>query len=860
MNCNQPFRLSMLAAFVISVCAIMPGNAQAESNGTSNTDSADESSVNVTFDPIFLSPGAVKKADIKRFEKGAAALPGNYKAQVFVNDINLGNENITFIDDGKGNVNLCMTPAALRRINLNYKQLPAATVGQLEAKSDECLQVKKLLPELSVNYDSGAQRLNLTIPQAYLHNIDNGYVSPEYWDDGISALMLGYQGNYYTMTSHGERQDSAFVGLNAGLNLGAWQFRHNGNYSWMQKTGGSYRRVNTYVQRDLPAIGGRMIAGENNTSGNVFDSLPFRGVELRDEERMVPQSERGYAPEVRGIARTNAKVTVRQNGQIIRETTVAPGAFDIDDLYPNGYGGDLDVTVTEADGSVQHFSVPYASVAQLLRPGSHHFDVVIGQYNDTRATKHRQLYQITYQRGLTNTFTGYGGLQSSNDDYYSVLMGTGINTPFGALALDASQARTHFNGQGSDNSSISGQSYRITYSKFVPETKSNFSIAAYRYSTSGYLDYSTAMQMQNEVENGRSPKNIYHAKNRFTTTLNQGLPDGYGQLYVTGYAQDYWNKETGSDLQYQLGYNNSIKSVSFGLNAGRTRNGSGKMETTFMLNMSMPLGGTGTSNTPNLTAALSRDTSGNYGQQVGLSGTAGQEHQFSYGATASHYGNGAGTSGSLNGQYRSQYSNLSGSIGKGKSYSSASAGASGTLIAWSEGVVATPYSSNTFAVIDADGASGASVGNYTGVKVDHFGHAAVPYLNPYEMNEVALDPKGIPQTIELENTSQRVAPHEGSVVKIKFATRRGFPLLLTLNKSQAGIPFGAEVTDTRGNNVGIVGQGGAIYARVEAESDILHVRWGTDADSQCNVRYALSKEQMKSNALIQMAATCTFNK
>ncbi|MCT6957964.1 fimbria/pilus outer membrane usher protein, partial [Salmonella enterica] len=84
---------------------------------------------------------------------------------------------------------------------------------------------------------------------------------------------------------------------------------------------------------------------------------------------MLPDSMRGYAPTVRGVAETNAKVTVRQNGVVLYETTVAPGPFTISDLYATGYGGDLAVTVTEADGRVRSFAVPYASVPQLLRPG-----------------------------------------------------------------------------------------------------------------------------------------------------------------------------------------------------------------------------------------------------------------------------------------------------------------------------------------------------------------------------------------------------------------------------------------------------------------------------------------------------------
>lgn len=48
-----------------------------------------------------------------------------------------------------------------------------------------------------------------------------------------------------------------------------------------------------------------------------------------------------------------------QNGHEIYQTTVAPGPFEINDLYPTSYSGDLDVTVTEANGAVSRFSVPF---------------------------------------------------------------------------------------------------------------------------------------------------------------------------------------------------------------------------------------------------------------------------------------------------------------------------------------------------------------------------------------------------------------------------------------------------------------------------------------------------------------------
>lgn len=847
MKRRQLFQPNVLMVLIIAFYTVTPTTGLA-----SEMINAGDS---ITFDPIFLSPWTDKKVNISRFEKGPIIASGTYSTFVSINGIGLGNEKVTFYEEDNGNISLCLLPDLLKKINLNMREVPQITAKQIMKNDNRCVSLNSILPTASFDYDSETEQLNLIIPQVYLQSTNQGYVSPENWNEGISAMMLGYQSNFNSVSSKGRNADSAYVGLNSGLNVKSWKLRHNGNYNWTQGFGGGYQRINTYAERDIPDITGRLTIGENNTSGNVFDSVPYRGVELKDVERMQPQTKRGYAPEVRGIARTNATVTIRQNGNIIHETTVAPGAFNIVDMYPNNYGGDLEVTITESDGTVQHFTVPYAAVSQLLRPGAQHYNILVGEFNDSRALKHHAIYQATYQRGLTNMFTGYGGVQSSRNDYYNLQLGTAMNTLAGALAFDVSHARTKYNNIIKKDNSISGQSYRVSYNKYLPDTKSNLSIATYRYSNSGYVDFQTAMLMIDGTESGRIPDTIYRPKSRVTTTFSQSLPSGYGQFFISGYTQDYWNKRTGSELQYQMGHNNNFKSVSYGLNAARNRNGQGEMETTLMFNMSIPLSGLNYSNTPNMTVSLNRDGEGNYGQQVGISGTAGQEHQYNYGATVSHYKDSQSSS-SLNGQYISPLANLNGALSKGQNYNSLSAGANGTLLAYSGGVVATPYISDTFAIIEAKGATGAVVGNYTGVKVDRFGHAAVPNLNPYEKNEITLNPKGISQKIELENTSQEVTPYAGSVVHLKFKTIKGHSLLLKLNKSNISIPFGAEVINTQGKSVGIVGQGGEVYVRVEARSDRLRIQWGNAGNERCSLNYTLTDQQVKSENIIHLPSTC----
>ena len=829
-------QLSPLAIAVLST--FFMGNV----NAKTVIDAPQEVAKNLEFDTSFLNVDDEKSVDLSRFANGSSGLPGVYKTAMYINNQPISNTNIEFKTRADKSVYPCLTRDLINNIAFNYAKLPADFLSMLSA-GDLCLDLQQQLPEAQVNYDSNEQRLDIVIPQIYMLNTARGTVSPELWDSGVPAVLLGYNVNGYTSESHGTSFNSLFAGVNAGVNVGAWYLRHNGSYSRMDNGESQYSNINTYLQRDIPLLKARVLMGQSNTTGQLFDTLPFSGVQLASDERMLPESLRGYAPDIRGIARTNARVTVRQGGQVLYETTVTPGEFLINDLYPTGYGGNLDVTVRESDGTEQTFSVPYASVAQLLRPGSSRYSITAGEVRSDSLREKPALYQATYQLGLTNAVTGYGGLQASQD-YYALQLGTAVGTPIGALAFDVTQAGTRLdnstdeNGRHHPGNRFSGQSFQVSYSKLISETNSNLSLAAYRFSTDGYMDFMTAMQTRDAVAQGYSPDAISRAKNRLTVTAGQGLPENWGQLYISGSLQNYWNKD-GSEKQYQMGYNNRYKSLSYGLSANRSFSSVGTAQTNYLLSFSLPLGSNDQTHTPQLRMDLSHDSSGRYGQQATVSGTAGQENQFSYGATAMNANQGQGSSGSLSANYRSPATALSGTYSTGKGYQSASAGMNGTVIGHAGGVTFTPYTSDTFALVEAKGAEGAKVSSYPGVSIDSRGYAVVPYLNPYQMNEISIDPKGTSANVELDSTSQKVAPHSGAVVKMKYTTKQGTAILIDTTYQGEPVPFGADVFDGKGNSVGTVGQGGQLYARVAQDKGQLSVKWGEGSQMQCMVNYVL---------------------
>ncbi|WP_219636044.1 fimbria/pilus outer membrane usher protein, partial [Streptococcus agalactiae] len=52
-------------------------------------------------------------------------------------------------------------------------------------------------------------------------------------------------------------------------------------------------------------------------------------------------------------------------------------------------------------------------------------------------------------------------------------------------------------------------------------------------------------------------------------------------------------------------------------------------------------------------------------------------------------------------------------------------------------------------------ATGARVGNISGLSINKQGYAVIPYVTPYRLNDISLDPQGMPSTVELTETSHR---------------------------------------------------------------------------------------------------------
>ncbi len=863
-----PFAITVASAGMLVERAVAAPDARSYDDAghgvPAPTESAPSTGDAIRFDASMLMHGSgATPIDTTPYERQNVLTEGQRRVDIVVNGQWRGVEEVSFRRAGDGRVRPCYDRAMLQRSGVD---LARSERGQdRDAPPDPlpdgltCEPVSRYVPGAELSFDQDEQKLYLVVPQFYMRLASrSNFVDPSTWTNGVPAAVLNYNANAFTTRSSGYEFAQLYTGLTMGANAGPFRIRHTGNFTWSQRGVVRYQRGNVYAQTDLPAWRAQLRVGESSTSGDLFDAVSFRGVQISSDDRMLPDTLRYYAPVVRGVAQSNARVTIHQRGYLVHETTVAPGPFEIDDLQAMSYGGDLNVTVTEANGDTHSFTVPFATTVQLLRPGVTRFSAMAGRAIDFGSGGGTQYVgQFTVQRGINNLVTAYGG-GAFTEHYQSVLMGVAFNTPVGGIATDVTVARV----QPPGGERMNGSSIRVSYSKNLPNSGTNFSLLAYRYSTKGYLGLSDALQLAGRAAQGLSTDAFPRLRNRVDVNISQQFGRG-GNIYLNGSSLSYWAGR-GQTLSFTLGYSKQWRDVTMTASVQRVRNMSAGMSsfgrpagnTLASVSVSIPLD-RNARRAPTFNTLVTHDSSAGTSTMAGLSGRFGEQGNGSYSLSGTYDGSNRASSGSFGAGYRLPAVSLAGNFGMGSGYQQASLSASGGLVVHPGGVTPGPTLGETVGVVRAPDARGASVGN-TDARVDRFGYAVIPSLVPYQLNRVDIDPKDIPDDVEMTTVSRSVAPRAGAVVMLSYDTLKARALLIDATTEDGRpLPFAARALDARtGAPLGAVGQGSRLFVRSGAHDGQIRVEWGTRADQRCTIDYAVPAEQRAGTGYVTLTRVC----
>ncbi|CAI2055272.1 Outer membrane usher protein fimD precursor [Serratia fonticola] len=626
--------------------------------------------------------------------------------------------------------------------------------------------------KIGVFFEPIAQLLTVDIPASLLG--DSKLAGR--WDDGINAAFVNYQFNYghYAGENYrtAQRHDSLYADVTAGANIGPWRLRYQPVYqkdTWGEPT---WHTEKALAYRDIKAWRATLTVGDSVTPSALFDNVRFRGMNLVSDSRMLPDGLRQFSPWVRGFARSNAEVRVRQNGEVIYQTFVSPGAFVLKDVYPPALEGDLTVTIRESDSTETERKIPYSSMPNLVYVGQWRYDATVGKYQPYYGMEEDQpsFAQASLSYGLPGKVTLYGGFQGA-DIYRSAAVGIGKSlNHWGAISADYTFSSAR---QPRRSAPDTGGMARMRYAKAFPAWESSLSLMAQYYPRQRYRTFGTAIDQQStywwDWEDGIFVGDFDEEKKyRLEARYNQYLSDS-DSLYLTLVREATRGNQRG-ETSVEMGFSSSLGKVDVALYAEYNRPSYGKEQAQLGLSVSLPLSALGVPRMKlNYDHTLANDRTDS--RRIGVSGTLLSDYSLSYNASTSQsqrYGNSQDVSGNYQynaGEVRAGYS-------QGKGYRQQNMELSGSLMAHQEGITLGQTLGETIAIVSVPGTPGVGVDNQYGVTTDWRGYALISNLTPYRINNLTLDSFELPDTLELPESEQDVVPTAGAIMFSRFAPAR----------------------------------------------------------------------------------------
>ncbi|EGH4617406.1 fimbria/pilus outer membrane usher protein [Escherichia coli] len=796
----------------------------------------------VDFNTDVLDAADRQNIDFSRFSQAGYIMPGQYQMEIMVNDQGISPSAfpVTFLEppvsgqDGKKPLpQACLTPEMVSRMGLTAASQEKVTYWN----NGQCADLSQL-PGVEIRPNPAEGMLYINMPQAWLEYSDASWLPPSRWDNGIPGLLFDYNINGTVNKPHkGKQSQSLSYNGTAGANFGAWRLRadYQGNLNHTtgsaQGTDSQFTWSRFYMYRAIPRWRASLTLGENYINSEIFSSWRYTGASLESDDRMLPPKLRGYAPQVSGIADTNARVVISQQGRILYDSTVPAGPFTIQDL-DSSVRGRLDVEVIEQDGRKKTFQVDTAYVPYLTRPGQIRYKLVSGRSRNYEHTMEGPVFAAGEASwGISNKWSLYGGGIVAGD-YNALAVGLGRDlNEFGTVSADVTQSVARIPGEDTKQ----GKSWRLSYSKRFDDVNADITFAGYRFSERNYMTMDQYLNARYRNDFTGREKELY------TVTLNKNFEDWKTSVNLEYSYQTYWDRRTSN--YYRLSLNRyfdafGFKNVSAGLTATRSRysrNGvSGSRDNyndSVFLRLSVPWG-TGTAS---YSGSMSNDR---YTNMVGYSDTVnGGLDSYSLNAGV-NTGNGQPSQSQISAYYNhsSPLANLSANFSAAKNgYTSFGMSASGgaTITAKGAALHAGGMNGGTRLLVDTDGVGGVPVDGGR-VSTNRWGIGVVTDVSSYYRNTTSVDLNKLPDDMEATRSVVESVLTEGAIGYREFEVLKGNRLFAVLRLADnSHPPFGASVTNAKGRELGMVADSGLAWLSGVNPGETLNVGW--DGRTQCVV-------------------------
>lgn len=674
--------------------------------------------------------------------------------------------------------------------------------GRLFAQRDDLLAAGVRLPSetmpwialdridgLQSEYQQENQCLLLTLPSEWLPHQRFGPSSLSEQMEAQSAL--GALFNYDLYYNHTENaghyantwlEQRVFDGFGMISNTGV--YRHS--FSGPAYRDGYTRYDTTWrfndQQRMLSLSGGDLITGALtwNSAVRVGGLQISRDFSLRPDLITYP------LPRFDGDVAVPSTLDLFIDDARIGQQELRPGPFTLNTVPYISGAGTATLVTTDVLGRQVSTTVPFYVTDTLLRQGLSDFSLSLGKLRRNYGVEDFSYGSLvssgSLRYGLTDSLT-----LESHAEVGAGLRQAGVGTTVG---LGLAGALT---GSVSQSSGIgNGQQYSLGYSYYARR----FGITAQRIQrTQDYADLSVALALDSDLAGGPLSK----IQDQLTFSFS---PEGFGSFGVGYFASEdhsgrrtrlvnlSWSRSLWGSSSLYLSFIRQLDDASHAIQA--------QLVIPFDLHST-------------LTTGVERDSNGNQRVRANYSrnppSDGGLGWNLGYAGGDTQYRQADLT-------WRTQHAQVQAGVYENEGTATQWGGVSGSLVAMQGQVFASNRIDDAFVLVSTDGYSNVPVRYEHQLlgRTDSAGYLLVPWVPSYYPGQYEVDLLDLPSNLQLAETQQRIAVHQGSGALLAF------PMVMSLSASiqlvdgtGAPLPRGTQVLHRPSGQRTYIGWDGQLY-------------------------------------------------
>jgi len=821
-------RLTFLALAVMSALHVVPVLAGDEG---------------VQFDTQILKNRGLDSGLGQYFSETARYTPGVHTVNVQVNGRDIGSLSPRFGKDGQ----LCVTESFLQSVGLVVPDGVARMARQEEdgVATAACYDYRTDYPTAVITPLPGQEEVSLVVPpEAVSINSASSGPASNYRTGGAAGLL-----NYQAFSSRAEFGDDSSTYdqamLEEGFNMHDWLLRSRQSLTWDD---GQYSSdtLYTFAQRTIVPLEKQLQVGQINSTGSLLSGVSMTGMQLTPDDALT-QGE-GSGVQVSGIARSaQARVDVRQQGRVVYSTLVPAGPFTLSDVPIVSRTNDLEVTVTEPDGSKSNFTIPASAINgnQLATPAG--LAVAMGRYRDEGDdTENPWLATVSDGWRLKRWLNAGAGFMIA--EQYSALAGSVDTLPLPDLRVSGTlKVSDDQRGNNQGQSSSLSASYALSQNFGV-----NASATLY---SNGYRDLPDTLTDDFTQYSGQYTASTHWnhpVLGAFSVgyTLSQGTGDSSDSRYVNAsWGKSFGRANLSVTWQTQVGNSDTCDWRDENRRRCSSDDNDGDL---FFVNLSIPLGDR--QNVSFYSRTRAHDTTTGAQTSGGLT----ENSSYSLSAERESDSDDDNFSGSINSNLHYTQLGLNAST-QGSDDRNYSASLNGGVALHGDGVTFSPWAiKDTFGIINAGReVSGAKIDTPAGpVWTDYWGRAVIPSIPAYRMTRLEMDTASLPESVDVDNGFAQLAAGHGSVSKVNFHALSVRRVMMHVRMADgSALKKGASVVDPQGNYIATVVDDGLLFLGDATDNPVLYLA-DEKGDHQCQIHYTLPENQDKAGAYEQIKGVC----